>query len=272
MTIKNVLVAYTGHDSSMSALRHAIKIADHHDGWLTAVLGYGQPPMERRMATHLPRDMLVSLREFDRKQIEEARTVFEAAVVEHGRSDKASFVDLDVEHGAPLADFARTFDLVVMGMHRPGSADTHMAANPDLMALHSGRPVLVVPRNFDAPGLAENMLLAWDGKRAAARAVGDAMPLLRERGRVTVLTIGSKPAPGTDQLIANLRHHDVDARHVHQPKTRSVGRMILETADSEGAKAIVMGAFEHSKFSQDLWGGVTTDVMRDAHVPLFMSH
>ncbi|AUM75126.1 universal stress protein [Paracoccus jeotgali] len=272
MSFKNVLVAYTGHESSMAALRHAIKIAVHNDGWLTGVLGHGQPPLERHMAAHLPHDILVSLREFDRQRIDEARRVFETTVEKHNWSDKSAFVDLDVEHGAPLADFGRTFDLIVMGMHRTASAEPHMAASPDLMALHSGRPVLVVPSNFDAPGLAENMLLAWDGKRAAARAVGDAMSLLRERGRVTVLTIGSQPAPGTSQLIQNLCHHGVDARHVHQPRKGPIARSILEAADTAGAKAIIMGAFEHSKFSQDLWGGVTSDVMRDAHLPVFMSH
>lgn len=272
MSIKNVLIAYTGEESSMSALRHAIKIAIHHDAWLTAVLGHGQPPMERRMAAYLPRDLLVSLRDFDKQEIAKARQTFETVVAEKGRSDKASFVDIDTEYGAPLADFARSFDLVVMGMQTIGATDAHMAATPDLMALHSGRPIVVVPKSFDAPGLADNMLLAWDGKRAAARALGDAMPLLKERGRVTVLTIGAKPTPGIDQLLENLRHHDIEAHHVHKPKKGSVGRIILDTADSEGAKAIVMGAFEHSKFSHDLLGGVTTDIMREARVPVFMSH
>ncbi|WP_276326206.1 universal stress protein [Phaeobacter gallaeciensis] len=39
-----------------------------------------------------------------------------------------------------------------------------------------------------------------------------------------------------------------------------------------GAKLIVMGAYEHSKFSQDLFGGVTHEVIRSSQVPVFMSH
>jgi nucleotide-binding universal stress UspA family protein len=33
-----------------------------------------------------------------------------------------------------------------------------------------------------------------------------------------------------------------------------------------------MGAYEHSKFSEDLWGGVTRDILVDAHLPVMMSH
>lgn len=33
-----------------------------------------------------------------------------------------------------------------------------------------------------------------------------------------------------------------------------------------------MGAYEHSKFSQDLFGGVTHELIRSTKVPVFMSH
>lgn len=48
--------------------------------------------------------------------------------------------------------------------------------------------------------------------------------------------------------------------------------MIKDTADEIGAKLIVMGTYEQSKFSQDLFGGVTYAVVRTARVPVFMSH
>jgi nucleotide-binding universal stress UspA family protein len=33
-----------------------------------------------------------------------------------------------------------------------------------------------------------------------------------------------------------------------------------------------MGAFEHSKFSHDVFGGVTTDVIGENDVPVLLSH
>jgi len=34
----------------------------------------------------------------------------------------------------------------------------------------------------------------------------------------------------------------------------------------------VMGAFEHSKFTQDIVGGVTTEVFAAARVPVLLAH
>ena len=39
-----------------------------------------------------------------------------------------------------------------------------------------------------------------------------------------------------------------------------------------GAGILVMGAYEHSKFSEDLLGGVTRDILENADLPLLMSH
>jgi nucleotide-binding universal stress UspA family protein len=33
-----------------------------------------------------------------------------------------------------------------------------------------------------------------------------------------------------------------------------------------------MGAYEHSKFSEDLLGGVTQDILERARLPILMSH
>ena len=52
----------------------------------------------------------------------------------------------------------------------------------------------------------------------------------------------------------------------------SVGATVLSVADEISAKLVVMGAFEHSKFAHTVMGGVTTDVMRTAQVPVFLSH
>ena len=55
-------------------------------------------------------------------------------------------------------------------------------------------------------------------------------------------------------------------------KSGSVANTILSEAKKDSARLIVMGAFEHSKFSHDLIGGVTTDVMAKTHVPVLMAH
>lgn len=132
--------------------------------------------------------------------------------------------------------------------------------------------MLVVPDGYDAPDLADHALVAWNGKRSAARALGDAMLGLEDQARVTVLCVGAERVAGSDQLMKTLARHDIDAELRVMPRKGRVSDMILSAAEEASARLIVMGAFEHSKFSHDLVGGVTTDVIRDATVPVFMSH
>ena len=117
--------------------------------------------------------------------------------------------------------------------------------------------------------------LPGDGKRSAARAVGDAMPVLEEKARVTILTIGSKApmeVPGGG-LATALRRHGINAEHIHKNRSGlSVAETIENVADEVGARLIVMGAYEHSKFSQDIFGGVTNEILKTARVPVFLAH
>lgn len=201
MTVKNILVAYSGWRSAQSTLRHALKIAEHNDAWVTGIVGHGQSQLLRLMGGHATRDILETLQKNEDEEIKNAKSVFEKTVEKHGRAHASEVIDVFDDDGATVASFARTFDLVVTAPHNTERGEEHMSASPDLIALQSGRPVLVVPKNYDAPGLSVHVVVAWDGKRAAARAIGDAMSMLEEKGKVTVLTIGKATPSGTDRLI-----------------------------------------------------------------------
>lgn len=272
MSIKNILCAYSGEAGRGSSLRHAIKLAQHHDAYLTGVLRHGPLLVEERLKTLVPESALQPLRDADAAMMAEVRERFVEMTTEAGLADQADFVELKHADVDAVADYARPFDIVVTGTGSDLASEAHVTASPDLLALRSGRPVLVVPTGYDAPSLAENAVVAWDGKRSAARAIGDAMPYLEDKASVTLVTVSGTPAPGTQVLLRNLARHGITATTVRRERHRSVAGAILEAAHEANARLIVMGAFEHSKFSHDLWGGVTTDVIRDADVPVFMSH
>jgi len=271
MTIRNILAAYGGKAAAGSGLRHAIKLAKHHDAWLTGAVSHGPSLLEARYGGQMHSSVLAELRKLDEERVKSIRLRFDEAVSALGDPSRASFVDLDHTGTPNLAVFARSFDLVVMGNHSDAPSEAQLSAYPDQVALQSGRPVLIVPDGYDENSLADHALVAWDGKRAAARALGDAMQVLEEKSKVTVLTVGTAPAD-VDVLMTNLERHGINAEHVNRPRGKSVGATIQETAAEISAKLIVMGAFEHSKFSHDVFGGVTTDVIRNAETPVFMSH
>lgn len=272
MTIKNILVAYSGWSAGESALEHGLKIADHYDAWVTGIVGHGQSQLLRAFGGQAPTDVVEVIKENEVSEIARAKEIFAEAVARHGRSEASEILDVFDEGGTTVASFARTFDLVVTAPQSTERAEGHLSASPDLIALQSGRPVLIVPKNYMAKGLSTHVVVAWDGKRAAARAIGDAMPMLEEKGKVTVLTIGKTTPAGTDRLIQNLRRHGVDAEHLQQTKSGSIGHTILTATREISADLIVMGAYEHSKFAHDVFGGVTTDVIKETSVPVLMSH
>ncbi len=271
MSIKSILCAYSGEAAHGSSLQHAIKLAVHHGAHITGVLSHGRSLLERHYTAHIPNNLLDQMYAADADLVRSIEERFTDQTRAAGLNDATRFVELDPAKDGPLSEFAHTFDLIVTGVHSEIASDEHLSAHPDLLALKSGRPVLVVPDGYEALGLADHALVAWDGKRSAARAISEAMDILAEKAEVSVVSVGKTPR-GTDRLLENMHRHGIDATAETLPRSGAVAKTLLEEADKRGAKLIVMGAFEHSKFSHDIIGGVTTDVTRDATVPVFMVH
>lgn len=270
MAFKNLLLTYGGLNAFESSLSHAIKLTRHYDGWLTCAVR-GRPPFLNRYGGGLDVNLREMLQQAGNDEILAAKDTFNAAV--HGTDihDRCTFLGPNDIGTAQPGELARHYDMVITGLH----VDADHVESPDMLALSSGRPVLVVPPGYKASKLADHALVAWDGKRSAARTLGDAMSVLEDKGRVTILTVGRHHPewPVDGGILRHLERHGVEANHVHKTgHGKSIAAEIEDTADEIRAKLIVMGAYEHSKFSQELFGGVTHEVLRTARVPVFMAH
>lgn len=275
MSIKSILSIYSGEAARGAGLRHAIKVAKAYDAWLTGVLRHGRSTLEQSFSL-LPKEVVEVIRDRESERIKAVQNRFYELVADNGWSAKSQFLDMKSSQTARLSVLARSYDLIVTGNHSDRPDEEHMAVMPDVLALQSGRPVLIVPDGYEAEALAEHAIVAWDGKRAAARAIGDALSILQDKAKVTVLTVGNvslgEEMPGGG-IMTLLERHGINASHLHKNAgVRSTARVIEETARDLSAKLIVMGAFEHSKFAHDLFGGVTTEILKTASVPVFMSH
>lgn len=273
MSVKNILAVYSGLESKKSGLLYAIKLAKLNASWITGALSHdGKPIAEERFKGRLPSHILKEIHDIDVKHVKDIVNRFETTLDEHGLLDKSTFFDLEKSEIKDISALARVFDLVIMGPHSKDDKDSHLSAFPDQVALQSGRPVLIVPNDFVSKKLADHALVAWDGKRASARALADAMSVLDDKPKLTILCVGEKQIPGTDILLTSLERRGVDANVLMKQVKLSIANTILETADEIKSQLIVMGAYEHSKFAQDIFGGVTQSVIKEAKIPVLLSH
>ncbi|MHC2215414.1 hypothetical protein ACVIGV_000802 [Rhizobium leguminosarum] len=93
-----------------------------------------------------------------------------------------------------VATEARFFDLAILECIAD-VPDTRIVA--EAVIFGSGRPAIIFP-NKTLAGPIDHLVIAWDGSRAAARAVSDANPFIHTAKRVSVLSLtGEKPLAET---------------------------------------------------------------------------
>lgn len=278
MSIKNILVSYNSHDSSKAALAVAMKMAEKYDAHLTGVLSHGPSRMSIALGPWVTPDLLESIRENEVAVRDTISADFRAQVAEaeKARPGKYHWFDLGGDADESLMQAARFYDIVVMGQYESDAETAHLCPHPDTVALRSGRPVLIVPVDFDPAGMNSRAVLAWDGGRAASAAMFDAMPMLENKSLVTVLTVGESEASrrreGMD-VIAHLARHSIMTDWKNVPRNGGgIAGAISDMVSEKDAGLLIMGAYEHSKFGEELFGGVTKEVLRRSKVPVLMSH
>lgn len=180
-----------------------------------------------------------------------------------------------------LVRACRHADLAVIGQF---DRDTGRGVVPEDMAeqvvLNAGRPVLVVPYAGDFPRVHDHVMVAWNAGREAARALSDAVPLLQQARRVTLLIVRGKGESETDS--PGYRPEEAEAWLAGHGVTADVATavgdhlgivdMLLNRATDDGATMLVMGAHGHYGFPHILRGGVTRDMLRHMTVPVLLSH
>lgn len=175
-----------------------------------------------------------------------------------------------------LAREARAVDLIIAGA-TPGGGDLLRRVDPAELVLRAGRPVLVVPSEFEWLRL-DSVVVAWKDTREARRAICDALPLLHIAKHVIVVELLE---PGEDPTAARGRIEDVSAWLVRRGINAAslackamigVPDQLAVMARDEGANIIVAGAYGHTRFREWVFGGVTRTLLRQQTCCLLLSH
>ncbi|PKA45514.1 universal stress protein UspA [Rhizobium sullae] len=200
-----------------------------------------------------------------------------AAATNLGANENVDLSTREVKANLPLlhetaATEARFFDLTILECNSE-VPDTRSIA--EAVIFGSGRPAVIFPNKTFA-GPIDHLVIAWDGSRAAARAVSDAGPFIRKARRVSVLSLtGEKPLPETSgaHLAEILVSSGVNAgASVARFASSSIGASIQRAALELGADMLVMGGFGHSRLRDFVLGGATDGVLEEPLLPVLMSH
>jgi nucleotide-binding universal stress UspA family protein len=209
-----------------------------------------------------------------------AALAFDVACELAGVSERRTMVE-DSDMSTALNRRGRVNDLLVLTQSDPRANDGRAFKNPQIETtiLASARPVLVLPYANAAGTLGTRVLVAWDDSHAAARAIADALPLLRRAEAVHVMLF-NRDAPEDEGGLSSdlssvaqwLARHGVIARTRVETTTIEVGDALLSRAADLGVDLIVMGAFGHARWRERILGGTTRDVLGTMTVPVLMSH
>lgn len=142
----------------------------------------------------------------------------------------------------------------------------------------SGRPLIIIPPGVTQTTLGANVALAWNGSRAAARALNDALPLIEKAEGTFVLTAELLPSSNTDgfctvDIFANIGRHAANAKTVTLKGLEGVvGDQLQNEALALCADLLVTGAYGQPRVWERMLGGTTRDLLSRMRIPMLMSH
>jgi nucleotide-binding universal stress UspA family protein len=229
------------------------------------------------MGGSIPADLVEAQRVENEKAAVGAATRFDAAARRAGLSYETHRLSATAAGAADrFAHLARRFDLAIVGQSQPDSP-----VMQDLILettlFESGNPIIAVPY-IQKDGLKlDRVMVCWDGGRPAARAIGDAMPLLT-RAKAVELAIFTGERRKQDEITgadmgAHLARHGLNVTVNRMPLgDLDVSDAILSHAADSSADFLVMGGYGHSRLREFILGGATRGVLQAMSVPVLLSH
>ncbi len=180
----------------------------------------------------------------------------------------------DYPHRA-LVNTAHAADLIVVSPRSKRSA--LQSVDPADVVMSAGRPVLIVPEGRGHL-VGKAVVVAWKNTAECRRALTDALPFLQRAEDVIVLAVVKTDMVDlavfeTDDVVANLKRHGVEARTmVTSIDNEAVEDEIERAAKLNSADLIVAGAYGHSRLREWAFGGVTDTFLHSPSSFVLLSH
>lgn len=186
-------------------------------------------------------------------------------------ADPASFPDA-------LARYALTTDLILATDDVRNDRDLfNQMVRASLF--HSPAGTLLNGLQGEAPLYPERVLIAWNSGMQASRAIRAAMPILKTAKEIVVALIDPVMSahrdgenPGSD--VAYWLSHQGCKVSVQQYPSGGleIGDCLMQRAKELEADMIVMGAYDHSRMRQIIFGGTTRTMVEQTSLPVLLAH
>lgn len=282
MAFKDMLLALTTYPqpTPVSAVDDAVAIAAALGGRVSAIACEVRMQPPGNFLTNAVADIRAVVAAETRKSADAAEALLAAfqSVADRNGVLQDRIAETCQSSQAPdvMVDYARLHDLTIVPVPTGDFVDQWYA---EAIIFGSGRPTMILPheRRRKAAFALGTAVVAWDSSRPAARAIADALPVLRMMKRVHVLTVTREKTIDTRRSGAELAKHlarqgveivldEVDAAG------RKIGAVLEAQVEACNADLLVMGAYGHSRLREFVLGGATRSMLERAPVPVLLSH
>ena len=279
MSLKDLLVVIDDSPAAAARIDVAAQLAVTHDAHVTGLYVATAATIPNFLDAQIPEAVRVAQRAHAGEMAAKAATLFDDRMRRFGLTDRSEWRQVRSDDPTALvALHGRYADLVVVGQVDPRRDQDVPAVLPQDLVFDCGRPLLVVPYAGSFASVGERVLVGWNASREAARAVGDALPLIAKAQRVLVLAVNPKPGqlglgdePGADIARHLSRHGRIQVTHVTTDAVEA-GDTMLNTIADESCDLVVMGAYGRSRLREQVLGGMTRYMLQHMTVPVLMSH
>ncbi|NWG72818.1 MAG: universal stress protein, partial [Parvularculaceae bacterium] len=243
MPFKTILVYLSSKARAEHLMRAAVPLARRSNAHLIGLYVLPPPVIASDLGMSYGAQIVTLDRSALEKEAEEIRKLFEASTKGETLVAEWRLVDsLEPDTVRTVIEHARASDIVVVSQSDSSTDPSPLIDAPERLTLESGRPVLIVPHTGRFDHIGERVLVAWNNRREASRAVFDALPLLEQARDVRVLWInpqkdGVEPEQlPTAEIAAALSRHGVKATAAYSvARDIDAGNEILSRAADEGA-------------------------------------
>jgi nucleotide-binding universal stress UspA family protein len=275
--IKDIVVNLSVGQRASFTGDYAVSIAAAFDAHVAGIAFVCDPIVPVSGAGYIPADVIERQEQDNAAAAKAALERFAKSADNAGVSNAPLTLSASFAGAADqFARIARRFDLSIIGQAEPETSAIEEVII-EAALFDSGRPLIAVPYIQKAPLKLDNVMLCWDGSRAAARAIGDAMPLLEKAGRVEVVIVANERGKQDEIEGADMGEHL--ARHGLNVEVKrtvlgdiDVADVLLSHAADAGTDFIVMGGYGHSRLREFVLGGVTRSILRSMTAPVLLSH